>query len=380
LFNPLRLSSAATSRGIKADPPNPLVHSEPPRFSIVIPVRNEGESVTALVAAIETALAPMSGRHEVVFIDDGSTDDTLDQLKRLAREHRHIRVYSFRRNFGKSLALECGFRMATGEFILTMDGDLQDDPGDLQQMHDHLTKQDVDIVSGWRRNRRDTPLKIALSKAFNLVVVRMLFRASFKDMNSGLKLYKAEVARELHLYGGMYRFIPLIAAEMGFKVAEVPVTHHERRYGTSKYRATKVVTQIPDLLTMFFLLRFTRRPLHFFGRVGSAFFALGLACLVYLTVLWTRGVPIGTRPLLAFGVLLILIGGQVVFTGLLADLIVNMAQDRKQQLPLRYASDAEARSRGVPALAVRDESGALEQPEQPGVAPGVGERVRDAAN
>ena len=356
------------------------MQNETPRFSIVIPVRNEGESVTAVAAAIESALAPMSGRHEVVFIDDGSTDDTLAQLKRLAREHRHVRVYSFRRNLGKSVALECGFRLARGEFILTMDGDLQDDPTDLEQMYEYLATHDVDVVSGWRKNRRDTRLKLALSKAFNLIVVRMLFRANFQDMNSGLKLYKAEVARELRLYGGMHRFIPLIATELGFRVAEVPVRHHHRRYGTSKYRATKVVTQIPDLLTMFFLLKFTGRPLHFFGRIGSAFFAIGVVCLLYLTILWTRGVPIGTRPLLTLGVLLVLIGGQVVFTGLLADLIVNVAQDRTRQLPLKYTSDAEALSPGATVLAVPDPPGVVKQPEQPGVAPRVGERVHDAAN
>jgi glycosyltransferase involved in cell wall biosynthesis len=165
------------------------VHNEIPRFSIVIPVRNEGESVTAVAAAIESALAPMSGRHEVVFIDDGSTDDTLAQLKRLTREHRHVRVYSFRRNLGKSVALESGFQLARGEFILTMDGDLQDDPSDLQQMYEYLATHDVDVVSGWRKTRRDTRLKLALSRAFNRIVGRLLFRANFQDMNSGLKLY-----------------------------------------------------------------------------------------------------------------------------------------------------------------------------------------------
>jgi hypothetical protein len=215
---------------------------------------------------------------------------------------------------------------------------------------------------------------------FNLIVGRMLFHSNFQDMNSGLKLYKAEVARELRLYGGMHRFIPLIATELGFRVAEVPVRHHQRRYGTSKYRATKVVTQIPDLLTMFFLLKFTSRPLHFFGRIGSAFFALGIACLLYLTILWTHGVPIGTRPLLTLGVLLVLIGGQVVFTGLLADLIVNVAQDRTRQLPLKYTSDGEALSPGATVLAVPHPPGVVKQPEQPGVAPRVGEGVHDAAN
>lgn len=318
--------------------------SDKPAFSIVIPVRNESESIDELVASIEKASGSLSENHEVVFVDDGSTDDMLEKLKCLVRTHDRIRVFSFRRNLGKSLALEYGFRMAAGDYILTMDADLQDDPGDLQYMYDHLTKEHVDMVSGWRKGRRDSVLKILSSKIFNLVVIRMLFGSSFKDMNSGLKLYKAEVARELQLYGGLHRFIPLIAREMGYRVAEIPVRHHERKYGSSKYRATKILTEMPDLLTVFFLIKYTRRPLHFFGRIGSALLALGFGVLVYLALLWTRGIPIGTRPLLTFGVLLVLVGGQIVFTGLLADLIVNMNQNRKQEFPLKYASDGEVSS------------------------------------
>jgi glycosyltransferase involved in cell wall biosynthesis len=311
-----------------------------PRFSIVVPVRNEDESVEELALAIEQALRPL-GDHELIFVDDGSIDGTLEKLKALARTHRQIRVFSFRRNLGKSPALECGFRMATGEYILTMDADLQDDPADVRQMYEHLIAQDADMVSGWRRERRDSLLKVVSSKIFNLIVVRRLFGFSFKDMNSGLKLYKAHVARELQLYGGMHRFIPLIVREMGYRVAEVPVRHHERKYGSSKYPATKILTEVPDLLTVFFLIKYTAKPLHFFGRIGSLLFAAGFAVLLYLTVLWFRGIPIGTRPLLSFGVLLVLVGAQIVFTGLLADLIVNMNQDRKQEFPIKYASETQ---------------------------------------
>lgn len=314
-----------------------------PVFSIVVPVHNESESIDELVKSIDTALAAVNGNHEVLFVDDGSTDGTLDKLIWLTRTHPHIRVFSFRRNLGKSPALECGFRMAAGDYILTMDADLQDDPGELQQMYEHLKRERADMVSGWRRERRDKITKVVSSKIFNLIVVRTLFGSSFKDMNSGLKLYRAEVAKNLQLYGGMHRFIPLIARELGYRVAEVPVGHHERKYGSSKYRSTKILTEIPDLLTVFFLIKYTRKPLHFFGRIGSALFALGFAFLVYLTFLWTQGIPIGTRPLLSFGVLLVLAGGQIVFTGLLADLIVNMTP-RKQDFPLKYASDEEAAS------------------------------------
>jgi glycosyltransferase involved in cell wall biosynthesis len=314
--------------------------ADAPTLSVVVPVHNERESLAELVAAIDAATRQLGCTSEVIFIDDGSTDDTLDRLMALADDRPDLRVVSFRRNFGKSQALECGFQMTRGDFVLTIDADLQDDPADLPRMYETLTRDRLDIVSGWRRERQDGLLKVGSSKLFNNVVVRLLFGASFRDMNSGLKLYRGNVARDLHLYGGMHRFIPLIATEMGYRVTEVPVSHHERKYGTSKYRWTKMFTEIPDLLTVFFLSRYTRRPLHFFGRVGSALFGVGFICLAYLSILWAQGVAIGGRPLLSLGILLVLVGGQIVFTGLLADLIVNMSGNKRQTFPIKYCSDA----------------------------------------
>jgi glycosyltransferase involved in cell wall biosynthesis len=318
-----------------------------PTLSIVIPIFNENESIRELLASIEKAATPLNHGYEVVFVDDGSTDGTFDTLKSLAQTHDRVRVFSFRRNLGKSPALLCGFHKAAGQYILTMDADLQDDPGDFPRMYDQLIAEQADIVSGWRRERQDNTVKVVSSRIFNRLMIRLLFGSSFKDMNSGLKLYKAEVARELHLYGGMHRFIPLIAAEMGYRVAECPVTHKERKYGVSKYSAVKILTEMPDLLTVFFLIKYTTRPLHFFARIGSALIALGVLCLAYLTILWTQSIPIGTRPLLTFGVLLVVIGGQTVFTGLLADLIVNVSQDRRREFPLKYASDTTAGPRAT---------------------------------
>ena len=317
------------------------VNGDTPLFSIVVPIHNESASVSELVSGIQQALRSFGAPYELLFVDDGSTDDTLDKLRSLARAQREIRIFSFRKNLGKSPALACGFRMATGDYILTMDADLQDDPGELRHLYEQLTREQLDIVSGWRQHRQDGRLKRLSSSMFNIIVVRALFGASFKDMNSGLKLYKADAAKELQLYGGMHRFIPLIASEMGFRVAEVPVRHHERKYGSSKYRSSKILTELPDLLTLFFLVKYTRRPLHFFGKIGSVLLAVGFAVLTYLTVLWFQGHPIGTRPLLTLGMLLTLVGGQIVFTGLLADLIVNIHEDRRQKFPLKYNSDME---------------------------------------
>ena len=223
-----------------------------------------------------------------------------------------------------------------------MDADLQDDPNNYRRMYDQLIAERADIVSGWRRERRDNAVKIVSSRIFNRFMVRLLFGASFKDMNSGLKLYKAAAAKDLQLYGGMHRFIPLIATEMGYRVAECPVTHGERKYGVSKYSPGKIFTEMPDLLTVYFLIKYTTKPLHFFGRIGSALIALGVLCLAYLTILWTQSIPIGTRPLLLLGVLLVVVGGQTVFTGLLADLIVNVSQARRREFPLKCASDTSA--------------------------------------
>jgi glycosyltransferase involved in cell wall biosynthesis len=313
-------------------------HRPGPTFSIVVPVYNEDESLPELIASIGQAMAAFDESYEVVFVDDGSTDGSFDRLKSFQQTNDRVRVFSFRRNLGKSPALLCGFQKAAGQYILTMDADLQDDPANLRWMYDQLIAERADIVSGWRRERQDNALKIVFSRVFRLIV-RLLFGTSFKDMNSGLKLYRAEVARELHLYGGMHRFIPLIATEMGYRVAEHPVRHNERKYGASKYSPAKILTEMPDLLTVFFLIKYTTRPLHFFARIGSALIVLGVACLAYLTILWSRSIPIGTRPLLTFGVLLVVIGGQTVFTGLLADLIVNVSQNKRQEFPLKYASD-----------------------------------------
>jgi glycosyltransferase involved in cell wall biosynthesis len=319
----------------------PFGRPDSPTFSIVVPVRNESESIRELVAAIQTVFRGLDHSYELIFVDDGSTDGTLDTLKDVQRAQPRTRVVSFRVNAGKSMALACGFQMASGDFVLTLDADLQDDPADLPAMYAFLKREDVDLVSGWRKKRRDSALKVISSKVFNLVVIRILFGLSFKDLNGGMKLYRRAVAKDLQLYGGMHRFIPLIATEMGYRVAEIPVTHHERKYGTSKYRPTKIFTEIPDLLTMFFLIRYTRRPLHFFARAGSLLSTAGLVVLTYLSVIWFQGEPIGHRPLLMFGLLLVLVGAQVIFTGLLADLIVNVS-GRRQPFPIRYSSEWES--------------------------------------
>lgn len=307
-------------------------------YSIIIPVFNEEESLKELLQTIKKSFSRIKKSYEIIFIDDGSFDSSLDILKRLEKDNKEIRVFSFRRNLGKSNALMMGFQQARGEFIVTMDADLQDDPSNIKALETKLIKGDFDMVTGWRKDRRDSPYKKITSHIFNNIVSH-LFAIKIHDLNSGLKLYRQEVVKELHIYGGMHRFIPVIVNELGYRVAELETLHHPRKYGKSKYKATKVITNIPDLLTIYFLTKYTRRPLHFFGKIGTLLFILGIIALGYLSILHLMGQRIGTRPLLFFGMLLIIAGIQTVFTGLLADLFINERKNEPINFPLKYVSD-----------------------------------------
>ncbi len=310
-----------------------------PEFSVVIPILNEEESVPELTNQIHDAFSKLGKKYEILFIDDGSTDNTLHLLKELARKNHNIRIFSFRKNLGKSVALSFGFQKAQGEYIVTMDADLQDDPQNIERLIVTQSEGDYDLVSGWRKNRRDTLLKKTNSKFFNNMIIPFLFGTNFKDMNSGLKLYKKQLAKEIKIYGGMHRFIPILAHEMGFKVKEVDILHRPRKYGFSKYKSTKVLTDIPDLITMYFLVKYTRRPLHFFSKLGGTLLLAGSIMLIYLVIIKLLGHSIGNRPLLIFGVLFVIAGIQTIFTGLLADLMVNFNRNTEDdQPPIRFES------------------------------------------
>lgn len=310
-----------------------------PDISIVIPILNEEESIPELIARIQEAFKKLQKKFEIIFIDDGSSDTTLELLKKYARDNKNIFIYSFRRNLGKSTALTLGFQKAKGEFIITMDADLQDDPQNIERLLIAQREGNYDLISGWRKNRKDSPLKVVNSRFFNGFIIPLMFGIKIKDMNSGLKLYKNELAKEIKIYGGMHRFIPLLAAEMGFKVKEVDIFHNPRKYGKSKYKSTKVFTDIPDLITMYFLIKYTGRPLHFFSKLGGILLLVGGSMLAYLTVLRILGDRIGNRPLLIFGVLFVIAGIQTIFTGLLADLMVNLGRKSDESdLPIKYQS------------------------------------------
>ncbi len=303
-------------------------------YTLVIPVMNEEESLPELFSQISTALK--GEKFEVIFIDDGSTDKSIEIMKDLSRKYSHVRLIALRRNLGKSPALTLGFQKAQGGIVVMMDADLQDDPQEIKKLRKKID-EGYDLVSGWRANRRDSAFKVITSQFFN-GLMSALFNMQVHDLNCGLKAMKIEVAKELFLYGGMHRFIPIIAKELGFKTSEAAIKHHPRKFGKSKYKPTKILTDIPDLMTIYFLTKYTKRPLHFFMKIGFPIASIGFIVLFYLTILKIFGESIGDRPLLIFGVLLVITGFQILLTGLIADLIVNFNRKEISDYPIQYDS------------------------------------------
>ncbi len=298
-------------------------------ISAVIPVFNEQESLEKFYPRLLDALLELHKIYEIVFVDDGSTDLTLPILKKIAAKDKNVRIFSFRINQGKAEALTLGFQKSKGEFVVTLDADLQDRPEEISKL---LRKLDEgwDCVSGWRKNRRDSIGKIIFSKFFNLLA-STFWGTNLHDYNCGLKLYTADAAKSLSLYGGRQRFIPLLLHEQGFRVTEIPVVHDKRKFGKSKYGISKVFKDLPDIFTMLFLSKYAKKPLHFFGSIGGLMFFSGLLISIYLTILRLQGEAIGRRPLLFLGILLIVAGLQTFFTGFLADLILHVSEKEKLQ-------------------------------------------------
>ena len=291
-------------------------------LSVVVPVLDEEGSVALLAEWVCEALADRIDRFEIVFVDDGSTDSTPEILGRLQENDPRITVVELRRNFGKAAALTEGFRIARGSIVVTLDGDLQDDPHEIPRLVAELDRG-FDIVSGWKRERRDPWHKTIPSKFFNRTT-SLATGLHLNDHNSGLKAYRREVLEHLDLVGEMHRFVTVMAHWQGFRVTEIPVSHHPRAFGRSKYGASRVFTGAFDLLTALLTTRYDLRPLHLFGLAGLGFAVLGIGVLTYLSILWFMGLgPIGTRPLLFLGLLLTMVGVQLVSTGLLAELIVR---------------------------------------------------------
>ncbi len=297
------------------------------RISFVIPALNEQDSLRQLTQEIQ-AHCPMED-HEIIYIDDGSTDASFEIMSSLAAEDSRIKVVRFRRNFGKAAALQKGFSIASGEVVFTLDADLQDDPAEIPAF---LAKLDegFDLVSGWKQKRKDPWHKRWPSKLYNWVTART-FGLKLKDYNCGFKAYRQSLVKELTLYGEMHRYIPVLAHALGYKVGQIAVHHRARKFGKSKYGMERYLRGLFDLLTVRMVTHYNKSPLYLFGRWGLVSTLLGLIISGYLAALkifW--GVPLSNRPLLFLGMLLILGGLQFLSMGLLSELIVSKFNSRNK--------------------------------------------------
>ena len=291
-----------------------------PELSIVIPIRNESENIPRLHQELTTALGRFGRSYELLMIDDGSTDNSFELLAGLQTEDPRLRVISFRRNFGQTAAFAAGFAMARGRYIITSDGDLQNDPADIPAMVERL-EQGFDIVCGWRKNRKDPFVSRRLPSIIANRIISIATGVALHDYGCSLKVFRAEVVKPLKLYGEMHRFLPAIASEMGVRIDEVVVNHRARVHGRSKYGISRTVRVILDLLTVKFLLSYSTRPLQIFGLVGLTMGLVGAAVTGWLSIQRLLGYQaIGNRPLLLFGILLIFTGVQLITLGLLAEL------------------------------------------------------------
>lgn len=288
--------------------------------SLVIPVFNEAGSLEPLLAEIDAALTQLGRPYEVVFVDDGSTDRSFAIMEELAATHPAVRIVKLRRNFGKAAALAHGFAAVRGEAVVTLDGDRQDDPAEIPKMLAALDNG-YDLVSGWKQSRQDPLSKTLPSRFFNWTV-RKSTGIPLHDFNCGLKAYRREVVDNVAIYGELHRYIPVVAAQQGFRVTEEKVAHRRRTSGSSKYGWQRYLRGYLDLLTVLFLGRFQSRPQHLFGGIGTAMIAGGVAVDAYLAVdKIAFGHAIGQRPLLLLGTLLIIVGIQLLSLGLLSELI-----------------------------------------------------------
>jgi glycosyltransferase involved in cell wall biosynthesis len=324
-------------------------------LSIVIPVFNEESSLAELADHIRLIGQQQSYSIELIFIDDGSNDGSWHEIERLCREHSWIRGVKFRRNFGKAAALAAGFERASGQCVVTMDADLQDDPKEIPSLLEKLD-QGCDVVSGWKRDRRDPWHKVFPSRIFNWLISR-LTGVHLHDHNCGLKAYRSEVLGEIQLYGEMHRFIPVLASARGFRVSEIEVHHRERKYGRSKYGFERFVKGFLDLMTVYFLTGYGNRPQHLLGTLGLASFGTGILGLVVLSAWWLVSrwfdqiaiVHLHQKAIFYFLILAVLLGIQLISIGFLAELITALA--RPARTPYSVACDTRRSGEGTDSTA-----------------------------
>ncbi|MBP7556594.1 MAG: glycosyltransferase family 2 protein [Chitinophagaceae bacterium] len=304
-------------------------------ISLVIPLFNEEESLPELAAWIERVTAEHKLSYEIIFVDDGSTDDSWNVIMRLRAANPHIKGIKFQRNYGKSAALNEGFRAAQGEVVITMDADLQDSPDEIPELRRMIIEDKYDLVSGWKKKRYDNKLTKNLpSKLFN-AAARQMSKIKLHDFNCGLKSYRNKVVKSIEVYGEMHRYVPVLAKWSGFRrIGEKVVEHRARKYGVTKFGWTRFINGFLDLMTIFFMGKFGKRPMHFFGLWGSVFFLIGLIFAVYLSVskIIDFSYPITNRPGFYMALTSIIIGMQLFLAGFIGELISRNASGRNSYL------------------------------------------------
>jgi glycosyltransferase involved in cell wall biosynthesis len=303
--------------GLPANAPQPAIS---PAISVVVPIYNEVETIPLLVERITKVLQGMDCSYEFICVDDGSTDGSVELLRKISQERDDFQAVFLRRNYGQSAAMSAGFHHAQGQVIVTLDGDLQNEPADIPTVYYKL-QEGYDLVSGWRKERQDDAMtRLLPSKIANRLIGKVT-GVQLHDYGCSLKAYRAEVVRDMHLYGELHRFLPALAYIEGARIAEIPVRHHARQFGQSKYGLGRTVRVVMDLLTIYFMKTFLTRPMHVFGPFGIISISVGLAIGFYLSfVKIVLDQSIGSRPLLLLAVLLVISGIQLFSFGLLAEL------------------------------------------------------------
>ncbi|MCY7391530.1 MAG: glycosyltransferase family 2 protein [Leptolyngbyaceae cyanobacterium CAN_BIN12] len=319
--------------------------SQQPQVSIVVPIHNEYENLPRLLEAISATLITTNIRYEILCIDDGSTDGSGDLLKQIASDRTDLRSVILRRNYGQTAAMAAGFSHAQGQIIVTMDGDMQNDPADIPVLIDKLN-EGYDLVSGWRKNRQDATITRLIPSQIANWLIAQVTGVKVHDYGCSLKAYRAELIADMNLYGELHRFLPALAFIEGARIAEIPVRHHPRQFGKSKYGLDRTIRVIMDLITVFFMRKFLTRPMHVFGSMGVLSIFLGTVIGLYLTTLKLSFGESINRPLLILVVVLILTGVQLFCFGLLAELLMRTYHESQGRPIYRVREVIEPGNRG----------------------------------